>query len=64
MSQTTLRKILRCVVRLRIYWYIYYHIKGGDNAWDDLLTRWSSVHQTVRRLFGIPEMQSVFAECL
>ena len=42
LSQTTLRKVLRWAVRLSIYNYTCFHIKGTDNVWADLLGRWSA----------------------
>lgn len=61
MSQTTLRKVLRWAVRLSMYNYTCFHIKGTDNVWADLLGRWS-VPKTVRRLVRIPELPRSSAE--
>ena len=61
LSQTTLRKVLRWAVRLSIYNYTCFHIKGSDNVWADLLGRWSAP-STVRRLVHIPELPSSSAE--
>ena len=58
MSQSSLRKVLRWAVNLSVYNYTCYHIKGEDNVWADLLTRWSTVPSTVRRLVRIPELPS------
>ena len=52
-SQTTLRKVLRWAVRLSMYHYTCFHIKGQDNVWADLLGRWSAP-PTLQRLFRIP----------
>ena len=57
LSQTTLRKVLRWAVRLSMYNYTCFHIKGADNVWADLLGRWS-VTTTIRRLVRIPELPS------
>jgi len=58
MSQTSLRKVLRWAVKLSVYRYTCYHIKGADNVWADLLTRWSHAPDIVRRLVHIPELPS------
>ena len=58
MSQTTLRKVLRWAVKLSVYNYTCFHIKGEDNVWADLMTRWSQPSMTVRRLVHIPELPS------
>lgn len=60
-SQTTLRKALRWAVRLSLYQYRCYHITGEDTVWADLLTRWSTVPSTVRRLICIAELPSACA---
>ena len=57
LSQTTIRKVLRWAVRLSMYNYTCFHIKGAENVWADLLGRWS-VRSTVRRLVTIPELPS------
>lgn len=62
LSQTSLRKVLRWAVRLSIYRYTFFHIKGEDNVWADLLTRWSSSIPTIRRLVNIPKLPSACAE--
>lgn len=62
MAQTTLRKVLRWAVRLSMYNYKCYHIKGEANVVADLLTRWSVSAPTVRRLVRIPELPSACAE--
>lgn len=33
MSQTSLRKVLQCAVKLSIYSYTCYHIKDEENVW-------------------------------
>ena len=55
LSQTSLRKVLRWAVRLSMYNYTCFHIKGTDNVWADLLGRWSAGH-TIRRLIRITEL--------
>ncbi len=62
MSQSSLRKVLRWAVKLSVYNYTCYHIKGEENVWADLLTRWSTVSATVRRLVRIPELPSACHE--
>lgn len=62
MSQTTLRKVLRCTVRLSIYRDTFYHIKSDDSVWADLPARWLFVEPTVRRRVHIPELHSSCAE--
>lgn len=57
MTQTTLRKVLRWAVRLSVYSYTCFHIKGPDNVWADLLGRWSAP-PLLRRLIRIPELPS------
>ena len=55
LSQGTLRKVLRWAVKLSMYNYTCFHIKGLDNVWADLLGRWSAP-RTVRRLVRIPAL--------
>lgn len=42
-SQSSLRKVPRWAVKLRVYNYTCYHIKDEANVWTDLLTRWYNV---------------------
>lgn len=58
MTQTSVRKVLRWAVRLTMYRYTCLHIKGEENVWYDLLTRFSAGSGTVRRLVHIPELPS------
>ena len=58
LSATTLRKVLRWAVRLSMYRYTCYHIKGDDNVWADLMSRWSSSPATIRRIVRVPELPS------
>ena len=60
LSRTILRRILRWAVRLSMYNYTCFHIKGDDNVWADLLGRWS-VAPTIRRLVRIAELPSLSA---
>lgn len=60
MSQSALRNVLRWAVKLSVYNYTYYHIKGVENIWADLLSRRSTVPTTVRRLFRISELCSTY----
>lgn len=62
LSQTSLRKVLRWAVKLSIYSYTCYHIKGEENVWADLLTRWSVPQMTIRRLVHIPELPTPCTE--
>lgn len=57
LSQTSMRKVLRWAVKLNIYSYTCFHIKGTDNVWADLFGRWSAPG-TVRRLISIPVLPS------
>ena len=57
LSQTTLRKFLRWAVRLSMYNYTCFHIKGADNVWAILLGGWSFT-PIIRRLVRIPELPS------
>ena len=56
-SQTTFRKFLRWAVRLSMYHYTCFHIKGQDNVWADLLGRWSAP-PTLRRRVRISVLPS------
>lgn len=60
-NQTTIRKVLRWAVRLSTYNYVCFHIKGDDNIWADLLTRWS-IPLTIRRLVSIPPLPTTFQD--
>ena len=39
LSATSLRKVLRSAVRLRMYRYTCYHFKVEENVWADLISR-------------------------
>lgn len=41
-----------------MYRRTYYHIKGEGYVWADLLSRWSTVMNIVRRLVRITELTS------
>ena len=57
LSQTSLRKVLSWAVRLSLYNYKFFHIKGEDNVWAGLLGRWCSGNTTtIRRLISAPEL--------
>ena len=58
LSATSLLKVLRWAVRLSMYRYTCYHIKGEENVWADLMSRWSSKAPTVRRIVRVPELSS------
>lgn len=58
LSATSTRKVLRWAVRLSMYNYTCYHIKGDENVWADLLPRWSTTQTTVRRIVRVPELPS------
>lgn len=60
-NQATIRKVLRWAVRLSSYNYVCFHIKGEENIWADLLTRWS-IPLTIRRLVTIPPLPTTFRE--
>lgn len=55
-SQTTIQKVLRWVVRLSVYNYTCIHINGPDHVWADLLGRWSATTPTIFHLVHIPEL--------
>lgn len=57
LSLTTLLKVFRWAVRLSLYAYTCTHIKGKENVWADLLSRWTS-NGKIRRLVRIPELPS------
>lgn len=57
MTQTSLHKVLRYAVRMSVYNYTCVHIRGTDNVWSDLLTRFSAP-STVRRILHIPVLSS------
>ena len=61
LSQPSVRKVLRWAVRISAYNYICFHIKGLENIWADLLTRWAA-SPTVRRLVKIPVLPSSCAD--
>lgn len=58
LSATSLRKVLRWAVRLSMYRYTCYHIKGDNNVWADLMSRWSPTLSTVSRIVRVPELPS------
>lgn len=60
-NQATIRKVLRWAVRLSTYNYVCFHIKGENNIWADLLTRWS-IPLTIRRLVSIPPLPTTFTD--
>lgn len=43
LSQTFLRRVLRWAVKLSIYRYTFYLVKGADNVLAHVLTPWSKV---------------------
>lgn len=51
-SQGTLPKVLRWAVRLTLYSYTCFRVKGEDNVWADVLGHWSTV-PLVRRILKI-----------
>lgn len=55
-----LRKLLRWAFKLIIYLYTCNHIKGDDNVWGGLLTRWSSPPAMTCHIENIPELSSSF----
>lgn len=55
------RKVLRWVVRMSAYKYVCIHIRGEDNLWADLLTRWD-IPLTIRRLVSIPPLRTTFRD--
>lgn len=60
-GQAALRKVLRWAVRISVYNYVCIHIRGVDNLWADLLTRWT-IPLTIRRLISIPPLPTTFRE--
>ena len=59
LSQTAIRKVLRWAVRLSAYNYVCIHIKGSENVWADLLSRWATLsNNTIRRLVTVPQLPS------
>lgn len=52
LSQNTVRKVLRWAIRLSLYNYTCFHIRGLDNVRADLLGLWSAP-STVRRIVHI-----------
>ena len=57
LSQTAVKKVLRWAVRMSQYNYICYHIKGRDNVWADLISRWMP-STVLRRLVFVPPLVS------
>ena len=57
LSISSVKKVLRWAVRLSIYNYVCFHIKGSDNVWADLISRWMP-KATLRRLIFIPPLLS------
>ena len=51
-------KVLRWALRLSIYRYPCYHIKGEENFWADLMSLWYSKAPTVRRILRVSELPS------
>lgn len=60
LGQEGKRKVLRWAVRLYAYNSVCFHIRGEDNVWGYLLTRWS-IPLTRRRLVTIPLLPTTFA---
>lgn len=61
LGQAAMRKVLRWAVRLSAYNYVCFHIRGDENVWADLLTRWAAP-STIRRLVSIPPLPSTFRD--
>lgn len=61
LSQTTVRRVLRWDARISVYNFTSIHIKGQDNVWADLLSRWSAPAPTIRFLVHILELYSSYA---
>lgn len=55
--KSTVRKVLRWAVLLSAYTHICVHIKGLENVWADILSRWTPP-ATIRRLVKIPVLPS------
>lgn len=60
-GQGALRKVLRWAVRMSSYNYVCIHIRGPDNIWADLITRWC-IPLTIRRLVHIPPLPTAFSD--
>ena len=54
---SSVKKVLRWTVRMSIYNYVTYHIKGKENVWSDLMSRWTPSN-VLRRLVFIPPLLS------
>ena len=61
LSVSSTRKVLRWAIKMCIYNYTCVHIRGEENVWADLLTRWSH-SPTVKRLVAIPVLPSAAEE--
>lgn len=59
--QSVLQKILQWVVRMITYIYVRIHIRGNDNIWADLLTRWS-IYLAIRLLIEILSLLTTFKD--
>lgn len=62
LSISSTRKVLRWAVSMARYNYICMHIKGKDNLWADIMSRWTQPSTIVRRLVLIPPLTSSLSE--
>lgn len=61
LSKTSVKKVMRCAVQLSFYNYVFFHIKGKENVWADLLSRWMP-KILLRRLVFVPPLVTAFEE--
>lgn len=59
LGQSALRKVLRWVVWISTYNYVFIQIRGDENLWADLLTSWS-IQLNIRSLATILPFPSTF----
>lgn len=60
-SQGSLRNVLRWAVQMSMYDYICIHIRGTDNIWAHVFTRWT-IPVTISCLVSIPPLPISFAD--
>ena len=56
LSLSSVKKVIRWAVRMSTYNYVCYHIKGKQNVWADMISRWTPGNVTLRRLVHIPPL--------
>ena len=61
LSLSSVKRVLRWAVQMSMYNYVCFHIKGADNVWADLISRWMPV-RLITKLIFIPPLLSSSSE--